>query len=208
MVQQVRAARTRRALIRAAAEVFAEDGYALASLPSISKRAGVSTGALHFHFVSKDVLASAVETEAATTAVRLAERSRAAGAPLQSLLDVCSGLLHALADDPVVRAGFRLNADPSRKARAELLNWWHDRLRALVVEAQRAGELGEAVSADAATTVLVSSTVGFGVLGAEDRSWLSDGRVAPLWSFLVPHLAASPHGILIPVGAEERQPQK
>ncbi|WP_316744935.1 ScbR family autoregulator-binding transcription factor [Streptomyces sp. MK7] len=205
MVKQVRAARTREALIRAAAEVFAEDGYALASLPSISKRAGVSTGALHFHFMSKDVLAGAVEREAATAAARLAERSRSAGPPLQSLLDVCSGLLHALADDPVVRAGFRLSADPSRKAGAELLDWWHDRVRTLVVEARRAGELGEAVSEDAATTVLVSSTVGFGVLGAVDRAWLSVDRVAPLWSFLAPHLAASPHEAPAPVVTGERR---
>ncbi|MEV3859241.1 ScbR family autoregulator-binding transcription factor [Streptomyces sp. NPDC050095] len=199
MVKQVRAARTREALIRAAADVFAEDGYALASLPSISRRAGVSTGALHFHFASKDVLAGEVETAAAATAARLAERFRSDGTPLQSLLDVCSGLLHALADDPVVRAGFRLSADPSRKAGTELLDWWHRRVSALVVEAQRAGELDRSVSVDAATTVLVSSTVGFGLLGAVDRSWLSAGRVEPLWSFLVPHLAASPHRVLAPV---------
>ncbi|MFD1276975.1 hypothetical protein ACFQ51_49860 [Streptomyces kaempferi] len=40
MVKQVRAARTRQALVRAAAEVFADDGYALASLPAISRGPG------------------------------------------------------------------------------------------------------------------------------------------------------------------------
>ena len=78
MVKQVRAARTREALIRAAAEVFAADGYALASLPEISRRAGVSKGALHFHFASKDALAAEVEDVAAARVVRLAERCRAA----------------------------------------------------------------------------------------------------------------------------------
>lgn len=199
MVRQIRAVRTREALIRAAAEVFAEDGYALASLPAISKRAGVSTGALHFHFASKDDLAAEVEATAAERVERLAERCRAAcDTSLQSLVDTGSGLLRALADDPVVRAGFRLGADPSRKNGADLLRWWHERVRALVVDAQGAGELEGAVSVDAATAVVVASTVGFGTLGATDRSWLSAGRVAPFWSLLMPCLAASPHRILVP----------
>lgn len=64
MVKQERAARTRRTLIRAAAEVFAREGFAPASLTTISRQAGVSNGALHFHFTSKNALAQAVEEEA------------------------------------------------------------------------------------------------------------------------------------------------
>ncbi|MBO0512374.1 ScbR family autoregulator-binding transcription factor, partial [Streptomyces beijiangensis] len=192
MVKQVRAARTREALIRAAAEVFANDGYALASLPEISERAGVSKGALHFHFATKDILAAEVEGVAAERVARLAERSSAAGTSLQSLVDTGSGLLQALTDDPVVRAGFRLGGDPSRKKGSELLHWWHERVRALVADAQVAGELGQTVSADAATTVIVAVVEGLGALGMADRSWLSAERVASLWSFLAPRLAASP----------------
>ncbi|MFF2132901.1 TetR family transcriptional regulator [Streptomyces olivochromogenes] len=79
VVRQVRAVRTRRALVRAAAEVFAEDGYALASLPVISRRAGVSTGALHFHFPSKDLLAREVEAVATVSVQRLVVREGAGG---------------------------------------------------------------------------------------------------------------------------------
>jgi len=209
MVKQVRAARTREALIRAAAEVFADDGYALASLPAISRRAGVSTGALHFHFASKDVLAAEVEEAAAERVVRLAERCRAeADTSLQSLVDTGSGLLDALADDPVVRAGFRLSGDPSRKNDSELLHWWHGRVRDLISDAQGAGELERTVSADAATTVIVASTVGFGELGLADRTWLSADRVAPFWSFLMPRLAASPHRVLLPTAAGGRGDRK
>jgi AcrR family transcriptional regulator len=191
MVKQERAARTRRSLVIAAAEVFADDGYALSSLPAISRRAGVSTGALHFHFSSKDVLAAEVERMAAESITHLAEDCRSgAGTSLESLEGLCSALLRTLAEDPVVRAGFRLSADPSRKNGAELLHRWHGRVRDLVVEAQAAGELGESVSVDVATTAIVASTVGFEVLGATDSSWLSAGRVVPFWSFLVPQLAA------------------
>lgn len=142
MVKQLRAVRTREALIRAAAEVFADDGYALASLPAISKRAGVSTGALHFHFASKDVLAAAVENAAAERVARLADRCRATGeTSLQVLVDTNSGLLQALADDPVVRAGFRLSGDPSRKNDSAFLRRWHESVRDLVADAQGAGSL-------------------------------------------------------------------
>jgi AcrR family transcriptional regulator len=207
MVKQLRAARTREALVLAAAEAFADDGYALASLPEISRRAGVSAGALHFHFASKSVLAAEVENVAAERLARLAERCRAtADTSLQSLVDTGSGLLGALADDPVVRAGFRLSGDPARKNDSGLLQWWHGQVGELVADAQDAGELEQTVSPDAATTVIVASVVGLGALGMADRTWLSAGRTASLWSFLAPRLATvvPPHRASTPTATAGR----
>ncbi|MCC9711554.1 TetR/AcrR family transcriptional regulator [Streptomyces sp. MNU76] len=196
----MRAARTRRALVLAAAEIFADEGYALATLPLISRRAGVSAGALHFHFASKDALAAEVESAATESARRLAEGCRSAtGSSLQALVDTVSGLLLAVATDPVVRAGFRLCGDPSRKNGAQMLRWWQRRVRDLVAEAQEAGELTSAVSAEAATTAVVAATVGFGALGVADATWLSGERLAQFWSLLLPRLAASLNPGAIPV---------
>ncbi len=64
MVKQERALRTRRALIHAGAQAFADEGFTAASLTAISRAAGVSNGALHFHFENKMALARAVEEEA------------------------------------------------------------------------------------------------------------------------------------------------
>ncbi|MCZ0997865.1 helix-turn-helix domain containing protein [Streptomyces mirabilis] len=139
MVRQVRAVRTRRALVRAAAEVFAEDGYALASLPVISRRAGVSTGALHFHFPSKDLLAREVEAAATVSVQRLVVREGAGGGGLQLLVDVSRDLVAALAVDPVLRAGFELGGDPSRKSAEGPGRWWCEWVHALLREAQGAG---------------------------------------------------------------------
>ncbi|MEU5599642.1 ScbR family autoregulator-binding transcription factor [Streptomyces sp. NPDC020298] len=198
MVKQVRAARTRQSLIRAAAEVFADDGYALASLPAISKRAGVSAGALHFHFASKDDLAREVEGAAADAVEKLAERHRITSATLlQSLVHTTSGLLTAAADDPVVRAGFKLSGDPSRKNRAGMLHWWRAWVYDLVVEARGAGELAEDVSPEVATTVIVAATVGLEALGGDDHDWLSLERMSGFWTFVLPRLAASPSDILV-----------
>ncbi len=71
MVKQERAARTREALVRAAAEVFAEEGFTAASIAVISRRARVSAGGLHFHFAGKQVLAGAVQDRAAGALSRI-----------------------------------------------------------------------------------------------------------------------------------------
>ncbi|WP_327320120.1 ScbR family autoregulator-binding transcription factor [Streptomyces sp. NBC_01235] len=193
MVRQARAVRTRQSLVRAAAEVFAAEGYARASLPAISERAGVSTGALHFHFASKDDLAAAVERSAADSVEKLAERCRSgADTLLQSLVHTASSLLLAVVADPVIRAGFRLSDDPSRKNGAQMLRWWQAWVHDLVVQAQNEGELAQDVSAEAAATVIVAATAGFEVLGSADREWLSAERMTQLWTFVLPRLAASP----------------
>ncbi|MER7624989.1 TetR/AcrR family transcriptional regulator [Streptomyces sp. NPDC126503] len=64
MAKQERAVRTREALLRSAAEIFDTDGFVSASLSAICSKAGVSSGALHFHFASKGALAEAIERAA------------------------------------------------------------------------------------------------------------------------------------------------
>lgn len=49
-------AETRRRLLAAAGRVFAEKGFAGASLEEISELAGYTTGALYYHFANKDQL--------------------------------------------------------------------------------------------------------------------------------------------------------
>lgn len=47
-------------VLEAAAQVFAEHGYATARIADILKAAGVTKGALYFHFDSKEALAKGV----------------------------------------------------------------------------------------------------------------------------------------------------
>ncbi|MFF3001136.1 ScbR family autoregulator-binding transcription factor [Streptomyces sp. NPDC057950] len=203
MVKQVRAARTRQALVRAAAEVFADDGYALASLPAISRRAGVSTGALHFHFPSKDLLAREVEAAATVSLQRLAARRDAppgrvpggpagAGAGLQLLVDVSGELVLGLSSDPVLRAGFGLGGDPSRKSGEGPGRWWSEWVHALLREAHGAGELAEGVSPEAAAVAVVAATLGLAGLASRHRFHLSPHLVEQFWALLLPGLAAPP----------------
>lgn len=106
MAEQVRAIRTRQAILSAAAKVFEERGYQAATISEILATAGVTKGALYFHFQSKEDLALGV----------LAEQDQHLTVPdragkVQVLVDTV--MLHAyrLQTDPMVRAGVRLTMD-------------------------------------------------------------------------------------------------
>ncbi|MER5794345.1 ScbR family autoregulator-binding transcription factor [Streptomyces sp. NPDC001980] len=191
MVKQLRAARTRQALVLAAAEIFATDGYALSSLPAISRRAGVSAGALHFHFPSKEALAIEVESAARRAVEQLvADRRPSTASALHLLVTVTREVLAAVAADVVVRAGFKLSVDPSRKNGMGFGCWWRGWVCEELLRAQRAGELADGVSPDRAAAVIVAATVGFEVLGTEDRDRITPRHVEQFWSLVLPQLAA------------------
>ncbi|RST20331.1 TetR family transcriptional regulator, partial [Streptomyces sp. WAC04770] len=140
--KQVRAARTRQALIRSAAIVFEQHGYAQARLALISSGAGVSTGALHFHFENKAAVAQAVVAEAShgLLAVSSSIRRRTDTA-LQTLVDTSHALVDLLARDPVTRAGFRLSCDGVRGDEPGLPAQWQRCVGELLDEAAAAGTL-------------------------------------------------------------------
>ncbi|MFD5632149.1 ScbR family autoregulator-binding transcription factor [Streptomyces sp. NPDC127072] len=189
MVKQERAARTRRALIQAAAEVFAEVGFVPASLGAISKRAGVSNGALHFHFASKSMLAEAIETEAAETVRRLTEAARARhGDSLQAVVDATHDLMGTLAQDIVVRGGFELAGDIARRAKSPLRKEWQRWIEDSLRRAGHSGELADQVPWADAARVIVAATVGLAVLGVRDATWLSRQNVTRFWELLLPRL--------------------
>ncbi|MFF1422332.1 ScbR family autoregulator-binding transcription factor [Streptomyces sp. NPDC058280] len=192
MVKQERAARTRRSLIRAAAEVFAREGFVPASLTMISRRAGVSNGALHFHFESKDALARAVETEAAQEVRLITERCRAEGVgALQLLVDATHALMRALDEDVIVRAGFELSGDISRAEGLNLRFQWRRWVEGVLQSAASEGGLADGVSPDDVASAVVAATVGFEVLGArDDKEWISRRTLTRFWELMLPRLAA------------------
>jgi AcrR family transcriptional regulator len=193
MVKQERALRTRQALIRAGAELFAREGFVAASLSTISGEAGVSNGALHFHFESKRALARAVEDEALARLRLVIEESLGRdGRALPALVEATYGLVDRIAEDVVVRAGFELGDDPGRGESASLRREWQHWVEETVRRAERDGWLTRGVSAADAATVVVAATVGFEVLGGEEAAWLSQERVAGLWKLLLPRLTERP----------------
>ncbi|GAP47967.1 transcriptional regulator [Streptomyces azureus] len=191
MIKQERAVRTREALIRAAAESFDQDGFTVASLTRISSRAGVSSGALHFHFASKAALADAVE-EAAVVVLRALthDAGRPGSSRLQHLVDATHRLAEALRDDVVLRAGFELSGEAARVPRTDLRVSWRDRVERQARRCEENGELREDVTVGRVVSAVVAATVGFEVLGVRNRAWLAPGTIAEFWRLLLPTLAS------------------
>lgn len=190
-LQQERAIRTRRLMLKSAAEVFDREDYASARLSDISARANMSTGALHFHFANKEDLARAVVAEARGIlwrAARLAYEKNAE--PLQGLTDISHTLAQLLSWDVVSRAGLRLDNDRSRRGQEQFLAAWHACVQRLLDRAKQEGRLRSQVQLRALTCAIVAATTGIGVLikgGEGDRTRLA---FTGFWQGFLPGLAA------------------
>jgi AcrR family transcriptional regulator len=79
---EARKAETREAIVAAALELIARDGYAGAQVASVAKRAGVATGTVYRHFPSKSELFAEVFRRASQREVdAMAEAGREDGRP-------------------------------------------------------------------------------------------------------------------------------
>ncbi|MFE5678082.1 ScbR family autoregulator-binding transcription factor [Streptomyces erythrochromogenes] len=191
MAQQERAVRTRETLIKCAAETFTSDGFAVASLTTISRRAGVSNGALHFHFATKAALADAVEVAALIRLRAVTGRVPAEGwSALQHVVDVTHGLARGLREDVVLRAGFELSGGVARPPSRDLRDGWQGWVEEEMARAAGQGELRPGVTVESAVTAVVAATVGFEVLGARRAVWTSRRTVTQFWQLILPSLAS------------------
>ncbi|WP_367140362.1 MULTISPECIES: ScbR family autoregulator-binding transcription factor [Streptomyces] len=204
MTKQERAMNTRHALIRSAAQAFDQHGYTLAKLAGISAGAGVSTGALHFHFDTKAAMAAAVETEAARILHAVARRvQRRSPCALQALVDTSHAFAQQLCWDVVVRAGFHLNSRTSHASETDMLREWLECVRRYLTRAAREGSILADASVEDMTATIIGATIGFEGLARRDREWLSRATLASLWRALLPRLA-TPEALarLEPAGME------
>ncbi|WP_086559787.1 TetR/AcrR family transcriptional regulator [Streptomyces africanus] len=139
-MKQARAARTRQALVQAAATEFDRKGYDGASLTRISRTAGVSMGALTFHFASEQELAEAVCAEGEEITRAVVQRMVGAGEPaLQAAVALTLALVVLLEDEARVRAAARL----ARERRAEQPDAWTELWEPVLRERLRSASLQE-----------------------------------------------------------------
>ncbi|MGW7046868.1 TetR family transcriptional regulator [Streptomyces avermitilis] len=150
MVKQERAARTRAALVKAAAAEFDRNGYDGTSLARVSKAAGISMGALTFHFSSKGALADTVQEEGRALMRAALKQATSRPAPaLQTVVTVSLALTGLVEEDIVARSAVRLVRE-----RSEADFWtdiWLPTVRRLLEEASAHGQLrDDALAADVA----------------------------------------------------------
>ncbi|MFF8392661.1 ScbR family autoregulator-binding transcription factor [Streptomyces sp. NPDC016172] len=187
-LKQERAVRTRNVIMRAAAELFDEEGYEGASVTRIVKRAGVTLGAMYFHFGSKQDLAREVMNAQPYVIEPLLKSSG-----LQRLVDITLVWAHQLQTDPLLRAGVRLAVEQSRFGMHDSTSFedWKDIMVGHLEVARAEGNLREGVSSEEVAQFIVGACTGVQlysqlVTGREDLV----ERTCTMWRLLLPGLAA------------------
>lgn len=192
MARQERAVRTRAQILTAAASVFGERGYQAATVSEILARAGVTKGALYFHFPSKRALAEGV----------LAEQLNDIDTPsrdyrVQEVIDTGLALAYRVRRDPVIsaRAWLSLGQEMQRLFGGGVIPVWLAETRRLLEQAKDEGELLPHITPAETAWVVSACWTGVQVYSAT----LSNGddleeKVSLLFAHLLPFIAA-PHVI-------------
>lgn len=197
MAKQERALLTRDRLVRAAADAFARQGYTGTSLQDICRGAGISMGALTFHFSKKSDLAAAVAETGVQSARQAVDRAlRRTADPLTSVVAVTCELADLLARDSTVRAAEQL---------AETAQAWDDvwipTVRLLLYEAKQRRLLDSAIEVE--TLVHLASHLVHGSapgLRCAERDKGGTTELSRIW-------AAVMHGITAPAARERKREQ-
>ncbi|MHC0431234.1 ScbR family autoregulator-binding transcription factor [Streptomyces sp. O3] len=199
--KQERAVRTRRVIISAAAEVFDQHGYRGASMREIMKRAGVTLGAVYFHFPNKEDLARAVMCSQTETI-----NPRLASSGLQRLVDVTLVWSHQLQADAVLRAALRLATERGGFDGQDVTSShreWEDVMARYLEDARDQGELQGHVEPRAVAEFVVGACTGM-QLQSELACARRDlpRRTVGMWRLLVPSIAVADTAKSIEVSQE------
>ena len=100
--------------MRGAAETFEKQGYVGASVGTIIENAGLTKGALYFHFRSKDELARCIVAEQHAISIASVEAIGREQAPaIEQIVMLCHEMARQIVHDPIVRAGIRITLELS-----------------------------------------------------------------------------------------------
>lgn len=184
MARQERAVRTRKAILDAAGEVFAEHGYAGATIYDVYKRCGVTKGAFYFHFASKVELAQAVLDEQVSGQIGYLEvPSGERTVKLQEVLDMGLLVAHRLTFDRMLQGSIRLAVDQVHELNRRVpYQAWIDAHLRILTEADERGELLPDVDIPDAAQMIVGAFSGVQLMSEvmSDRSDLEE-RIVVLY---------------------------
>lgn len=217
---QDRARATRKSLLESAAHLFIEQGYVRTSINDISDRSGRTSGAIYFHYSSKEKLALAVVREQFAAWPQLTARYTAPGVPpLEKLVALSFDIARALREDVIARAGARLWAERRSIDAAVPAPFaaWTIAVTRLLAEARASGELARGIDPSGTATTLVCAFFGLCTLTDEVAGERELGARLEQWWLLVLHaLQARPdpaallarargsfsaNGVRVPAGA-------
>ncbi|MFF4422617.1 ScbR family autoregulator-binding transcription factor [Streptomyces sp. NPDC001549] len=184
--RQERAEITRQAILDGAATAFDLGGFEGTSLSDVVKHAGVTKGALYFHFSSKEALARTLMDEQ----FQVSEHLPAVENPgLQTVIDLTHQMAHGLRTDVRIRAGIRLVIEFGSFTHPDPTPYdaWIDTCRNCLTPAQQRGDIYPSLDVQDLSTLLVGAFTGIQVTShVRTRREDLHTRVTDLWNFLLP----------------------
>jgi AcrR family transcriptional regulator len=189
VAKQERAERTRSAILDAAAIVFDKQGFLGASLSDILAEAGVTKGALYFHFASKEELAHAIMDEQFSAWNPPIEFDKPG---LQAAIDVTHTMARNLLENVRVRASVRLVIEQGSYTDPDPgpYQQWIGLIRDCLEHGQERGDVRREIDTGNLATFVVGSFTGV-QLASQVLAGRADitERVTDMWRYLLPGVA-------------------
>jgi AcrR family transcriptional regulator len=180
------AARTRERLLRAAFQEMHRSGFRSADLNAILAAAGVTKGALYYHFDNKEALGYAVVDEiiASNLHQKWVQPLRNAKNPIDVLVRIIQS--ESLKRVDVQRGCPLLNLSQEmsgldegfRRRTARLYKDWHDAMAEALREGQKRKVVRSDINANETATFLIAAWEGYVVLGknSQDPRMMESGQ--------------------------------
>jgi TetR/AcrR family transcriptional repressor of nem operon len=179
-------ARTRQLLLQAAFQEIYRSGFRSADLDAILAAAGVTKGALYYHFDDKEALGYAVLDE-----VMASDLHQKWVQPLQNPKDPIDALVRIVQSESLKREDVRrgcpllnLSQEMSgldegfRRRTARLFRDWHDAVAGALREGQKRGLVRNDIDANETATFLIATYEGYVVLtkNSQDARMMQSGQ--------------------------------
>ncbi|HTS35261.1 MAG TPA: TetR family transcriptional regulator C-terminal domain-containing protein [Candidatus Solibacter sp.] len=180
------AERTRGLLLQAAFEEMHRSGFRSADLDAILAAAGVTKGALYYHFDNKEALGYAVVDEVIARKVhqKWVQPLRNAKNPIDILIRIFQS--ESLKKEDVQRGCYLLNLSQEmsgldegfRRRTARIYKDWHHAMAKALREGQKRRVVRSDVNANETATFLLAAWEGYAVLGknSQDARMLESGQ--------------------------------
>ncbi|WP_402466107.1 TetR/AcrR family transcriptional regulator [Isoptericola aurantiacus] len=145
------------AVLQAALDLFATQGYATTSVQQIVEAAGVTKGAMYHYFQSKDDLLFAIYDRMLTLQKRRLEEITSAGGDTIDVVravcvDVVESSIDLLPEGTVFFRSMHMLSEPRRKEVTRRRREYHDEFAALIAQGQAEGT----VRTDVPRSVLIA----------------------------------------------------
>jgi TetR/AcrR family transcriptional regulator, transcriptional repressor for nem operon len=178
--------RTRGVLLQAAFQEIYRSGFRGADMDAILAAAGVTKGALYYHFDDKEALGYAVLDEVMTTDLhqKWVQPLRNAKDPIDALVRIVQS--ESLKREDVRRGCPLLNLSQEmsgldegfRRRTARLFRDWHDAVAGALREGQKRGLVRNDIDANETATFLIATYEGYVVLtkNSQDARTMQSGQ--------------------------------